>query len=637
MKVGQLAYRTEIDGLRAVAVLPVIAFHAGFDLLPGGFVGVDVFFVISGFLISSILISQLDAGNFSVVDFYERRARRILPVLFLVIVATIPFAWLLLFPSDYLAFARSVIGVAIFSSNILFWRESGYFDVSSEFKPLLHTWSLAVEEQFYLVFPLFLWWVWRFGRVAVFSMLGVVSVLSLLVSELGASRGSAAAFFLLPSRFWELSAGALLAVYFTSSRFRPLNRGASELIGWLGLGMIFWSMLMHRPSDVFPGINAVVPVLGAVMVIFAASSTNSVGRFLSLSPVVGVGLISYSLYLWHQPVFALARNFSMGVLSDSLRLSLIVVVFCLSFLSWKYVELPFREKRVYWSRGRLRVFGGSLVFGLILIVFSLQFNNKSSFEGSLTKQQVELTRYLSYRDSPEFLTGYRLGSCYYGLEDSFSTFDAGRCLKLIEGKKNYLVLGDSHAAHLWMAIAEEYSTANVLQANASNCRPIIDPDSSARCRDLMNFILNDYLGRVHLDGLILSARWVDSDISRLSAFIDRIAGQVGKIIVVGPTIEYTKPLPVFLLRNQSQSVEPRLDVSGFADRAVFDRSVRMRDYLLGKGVEYIDLTAFMCSGNRCLVQTPEGVPMSWDYGHYTISGARFLVSELRRSGLIRLH
>ena len=196
-------YRREIDGLRAVAVLPVILFHAGFELFSGGFVGVDVFFVISGYLITTIIINEMDDGKFSLLNFYERRARRILPALFFVVLCCIPFAWFLLLPSDMKDFSQSLVAVSTFSSNILFWRESGYFDTAAELKPLLHTWSLAVEEQFYILFPLFLMAAWRFGKRAIVWTLIASFAISLAVAHWGAYNKPGDAFFLLPTRAWE--------------------------------------------------------------------------------------------------------------------------------------------------------------------------------------------------------------------------------------------------------------------------------------------------------------------------------------------------------------------------------------------------------------------------------------------------
>jgi peptidoglycan/LPS O-acetylase OafA/YrhL len=227
-------YRPEIDGLRALAVLPVILFHAGFETFSGGFVGVDVFFVISGYLITTIILKELEQDDFSIARFYERRARRILPALFLVMFVCIPFAWLWLLPDDMQRFSQSLVAVSTFVSNLLFWQESGYFDTAAELKPLLHTWSLAVEEQYYVLFPLFLVLVWPFGKRWILVLLALGAVLSLSLAEWGSFRRPAATFYLLPTRGWELLLGALIAFYLSKDNRLKAAGVTGEIAGVLG-------------------------------------------------------------------------------------------------------------------------------------------------------------------------------------------------------------------------------------------------------------------------------------------------------------------------------------------------------------------------------------------------------------------
>jgi peptidoglycan/LPS O-acetylase OafA/YrhL len=235
-------YRKEIDGLRALAVLPVILFHAGFETFSGGFVGVDVFFVISGYLITTIILEELEQGKFSIVNFYERRARRILPALFLVMFVCVPFAWFWLLPSDMKDFSQSLVAVSVFASNILFWRESGYFDTAAELKPLLHTWSLAVEEQYYVIFPLFLMLCWKLGKRWILVLLGFIFLTSFAVAQWAAYAKPAAAFYLLPTRGWELLTGAFAAFYFSQANRREFCKGLSEFGGWLGVALILYAV-----------------------------------------------------------------------------------------------------------------------------------------------------------------------------------------------------------------------------------------------------------------------------------------------------------------------------------------------------------------------------------------------------------
>ncbi|MFQ3217660.1 acyltransferase family protein, partial [Paraperlucidibaca sp.] len=339
-----MKYRREIDGLRAVAVLPVILFHAGFDTFSGGFVGVDIFFVISGYLISTIIISELQNEKFSIVNFYERRARRILPALFFVMLSCIPFAYFWLTPSDLKDFAQSLISVSVFSSNILFWRESGYFDAAAELKPLLHTWSLAVEEQYYVIFPLFLMAFWGGGKRLIVTLLTIAFLVSIALAEWASLVKPSAAFFLLPTRVWELLIGVFSAFYLSKMNRYRFSKCFSEFFGWLGLILIAYSILIYSESTPFPGIYALVPTIGAALVILFAEKETFVARFLGNKLFVGIGLISYSAYLWHQPLFAFARQRSLLELDELVLLALVALSLLLAYFSWRFIEYPFRSK-----------------------------------------------------------------------------------------------------------------------------------------------------------------------------------------------------------------------------------------------------------------------------------------------------
>ena len=302
-----MKYRAEIDGLRGLAVLPVILFHAGFEWFSGGFVGVDVFFVISGYLITTIIISEMAEGKFSIVNFYERRARRILPALFFVMAVCLPFAWIWLSPTYLKDFGQSLVAVSTLSSNILFWLESGYFDTAGELKALLHTWSLAVEEQYYILFPIFLMLTWRLGIKWVLILLSVVFLLSLGVAQWGAYTKPSATFFLLPTRGWELLVGVFAAFYLKHNAHLK-SHFVNQLMSLLGFGMIVYSIIAYDETTPFPSLYALVPTIGAGLLILCAVPKTYVHKLLSLKFIVGIGLISYSAYLWHQPLLAFARH-----------------------------------------------------------------------------------------------------------------------------------------------------------------------------------------------------------------------------------------------------------------------------------------------------------------------------------------
>ena len=333
-----LRYRPEIDGLRSVAVVPVVLFHAGFQVFSGGFVGVDVFFVISGYLITGILLGDIERHRYSIARFYERRARRILPALLAMMLACLPLAWMVMLPGEIAGFGRSVLAVLGFVSNIEFWREEGYFSTASELKPLLHTWSLAVEEQFYLLFPLLLWALRKVPARITFALLALAALASFATCEYAAYHFQTANFYLAPGRAWELLAGSL-CVFAGRHRGLPSN----SLLAASGLALIVGSILLLDGTVPFPSHFALLPVGGAVLVILFAGSDRGVGRWLSSAPLVGIGLISYSLYLWHQPLFVFARLAVDAPPPQWVMLALSALAVVLAWASWRFVEQPFRK------------------------------------------------------------------------------------------------------------------------------------------------------------------------------------------------------------------------------------------------------------------------------------------------------
>jgi peptidoglycan/LPS O-acetylase OafA/YrhL len=353
-----MRYRPEIDGLRALAVLPVVLHHAGLPGLPGGFVGVDVFFVISGYLITRQIVEERAAGTFTLAGFWERRARRILPALFAMMALCTPLAWAWLTPGDFADFARSVAATTLFASNLLFWRGSGYFGESAALQPLLHTWSLAVEEQWYLLFPLAMAALWRLGRARLAAVLAAVALGSLALSHWAALERPAAAFFLLPGRAWELLAGALLALHAreadasgAAAPHRPARAGTragtrtgAQAAALAALALLALPMLVYDRHTPFPGLAALVPVAGAVLAIRFATPDTLVGRMLSAPGLVAIGTFSYGTYLWHQPLLAFARHRTGGEPDPLLLGALVLASLVLGRASLAWVERPFRDR-----------------------------------------------------------------------------------------------------------------------------------------------------------------------------------------------------------------------------------------------------------------------------------------------------
>lgn len=339
------AYRPDIDGLRAIAVLMVVIFHSGLPFLPGGFAGVDVFFVISGFLITTIIHREIATGSFTYAGFYRRRIRRLMPALFVMMFATTAVAAFVLFPSDFVAYGKSLLAASLAVSNVYFWRENGgYFGGNAQEVPLLHTWSLSVEEQYYLVWPLYLMICHRlFTRRATVMATGIVLLACLALSEWVARITFGAAYYLLPTRMFELMIGSLLAMTWT--QWPVLGRQAANTLSLAGIAMIVYSAIAIDSSFRFPGINALYSTVGAASIILAGKSEFAVvNRLLSLRPMVFIGLISYSMYLWHWPLIVFVRYVSVE-LTTSWSLVFVAASVLLGWLSWKYVELPFRAQR----------------------------------------------------------------------------------------------------------------------------------------------------------------------------------------------------------------------------------------------------------------------------------------------------
>lgn len=428
-------YRPEIDGLRAVAVLLVVFYHAGFGV-PGGFIGVDVFFVISGFLITSLIVKDIQGGRFSLVQFWERRARRILPALFVVVIAILVAGWFLLLPSEFEGLGRAAAAQALFSANFHFWIETGYFAGPAEQEPLLHTWSLAVEEQFYIGFPILLLFMFRRrsnnNRSFILIVLIVGLIASLALSEFAVARHPSAAFYLLPTRAWELLLGSILvflpAFAFAGPKF------LRELLCVTGLSLILVPACMYQSTTLFPGFAALLPCLGAALVIWSNQITVTiVGRALSTRPVVFIGLISYSLYLWHWPFLAFSKYWSIQPLSASYRLVMLALGLICAVLSWKFVEMPFRRRQVCASRRGILTFAGT---GLATVfVIGIVILSSNGVSNRFSKQVAE---YAAAKRDHAFLHDLTTADILAGNLVRIGVTGSNDGIKL-------LVWGDSHA------------------------------------------------------------------------------------------------------------------------------------------------------------------------------------------------
>lgn len=484
-------YRREIDGLRAIAVVPVVLFHVGFEIFGGGYVGVDVFFVISGYLITSILISDIERGRFSITTFYERRARRILPALFVVMLASVAVCWLFMLPRELKDYFQSLAAVSVFSSNILFWLESGYFSVGAELKPLLHTWSLAIEEQYYVLFPLLLALAWPWGRRFVVGMIALTAVLSLIIAEYQTRLDPSTAFYLLPSRAWELLAGSLTAVLLgtlererTSTGFSAVlirirdNRGMQECIGWFAIGLIGYAVFAFVADTPFPGLHALYPVCGTVLIIIFVRPHTSLGRLLCLAPVVGCGLLSYSLYLWHQPLIAFARLSHDGEIPPLLASEIVVCSLLLAYLSWRYVEAPFRDKKRI-SRKQIFAFSlaGSMVFIGLGVAGHMSNGLETLYLSRLSPHEQDIFQLITRHTRANMYDDMRDdGNCRFWVRTADKAFVQRFEQCASSGDKALVVLGDSHAMNIYNALFESGAEVFLVGVSQGECRPHDDRD-----------------------------------------------------------------------------------------------------------------------------------------------------------------
>lgn len=622
-----LKYRADIDGLRALAVVPVVLYHIGVPGFAGGFVGVDIFFVISGYLICGMIDADLRNGKFSLGNFYKRRMLRILPALFVMFLATTILAYVFFLPVELQDYSKSLASAIGSVSNVYFAATSGYFDAPAETKPLLHTWSLGVEEQFYLLTPLFMLFAWRFLPRQARALFALVAALSFAAAYVVNLRNPTFAFYLTPFRAWELALGALLAIKFIPA---PKTETGRTICGIAGLVLLLGVVVLGSPAAPLLLMTSFASI-SAVMVIASSEAGLSVaGRLLAIRPLVFIGLISYSLYLWHWPLIVFQRTDALffNELSGLTRAALIAAMIGIAWLSWRFVEMPFRAKGRVVSRYAVFAVTGSAtasalaLCGLILLVGGAPFR--------FPERVVAIGSYLAYDPAAAF----RSGQCY--LATNRQQLDVDNCLKRDPARPNYLLVGDSHAAHLWFGLAEAMPDVNVMQATASACRPAVMEVSrldTRACPKLMRFIFNDFLATNKVDKILLSASWKDEDIPGLIDTIDTLKARGFDVAVLGPIVEYDGALPRLLvdgiLRNRPVA-------QGMRTPGIPERDHAMRRAVTARGASYLSVYDSVCREGHCDEFAEGDVPLQFDAGHLTVQGslevARKLSVAVRTSG-----
>ncbi len=633
----KLSYRSDIDGLRAVAVLAVLAFHASHVRFPGGFVGVDVFFVISGFLISSIIYNELESGSFSIIEFYVRRIRRIYPALFIVLVFVCVAGWLLLLPSSFVILGKQIAGGSAFVANFVLWSQAGYFTPDAAQEPLVHFWSLGVEEQFYLMFPVICMIFYRTKKhwSLPVAFLAIATV-SMILNVSLVTRYSAATYYLPFSRLWELFVGAGLSLCLHRNlqptwESRLLVKWQTG-IGLLGLGLIIVSIFAIDSYNAFPGWWALLPTIGAALVIAAGQNAWSNRYILSSKPAVFVGLISYPLYLWHWPILAfltVGNDFWGLGESHLLKAALIVLAFVLAYLTYRFIELPIRQvkRRDLRRRGAIWLLGCVAMTGAFGVFVVLKGGFPSRMPDAVVALDHDFDADARGQHSPA-------RHCFLDPGESAQLYSSN-CVDPAEGNEKHplvLVWGDSHAADLMIGFRslQPQSGVRLAQYTASLCPPVVGLQLRERpaCQSINSAVIG-YIKALKPDIVVLSGVWdfylhYDPSGGKLLQTIELVkAAGVQRVVIIGSAPTWKGGVPALLVsqvrRNLDHSAPgrlPRTLLAAHDDNVIMATAQKT-------GAVYVPLFEDLCDQTSCIVATGP----SWrdvltsDNAHFTEHGS----------------
>jgi len=609
-----MKYRADIDGLRALAVIPVVFYHVGIPGFAGGFVGVDIFFVISGYLICGMIDADIRSGTFSLGNFYKRRILRILPALFVMLLVTSILAYVYCLPVELEDYSKSLASAVGSVSNVYFAGTAGYFDAPAETKPLLHTWSLGVEEQFYLITPLLMLFAYRVLPKRAKLLFAFVGVLSFAAAFVVSYRNTTFAFYLTPFRAWELALGALLSIRFIPA---PQTEFLKNICGMTGVLLLLGTVVFGSPSAPLLAMTSLASIGAALVIASSERGISTAGKLLSLRPVVFIGLISYSLYLWHWPLIVFQRTDGLLLAGSSdlaTKLALIAVSIGVACLSWHFVERPFRSKTRDTSKTAVFGIAATAMASAFTLCGLLLIANGAPFR--FPERVVAIAAYLAYDPSAAF----RSGHCY--LSTNRQQLDLQTCMRLDSRRPNYLLVGDSHAAHLWFGLLSAMPEVNIMQATASACRPAILPVSlldSRACPKLMQFVFNDFLVNNKVDRVLLAASWKDEDIPGLSATLETLKLRGIDVIVLGPIVEYDSALPR-LLADEILHNKPSI-ASAMRTPGIHERDRTLSRIVAAKDATYISLYDLVCRNGHCDEFAEGDIPLQFDAGHLTARGS----------------
>jgi peptidoglycan/LPS O-acetylase OafA/YrhL len=622
------SHRPDIDGLRCLAILPVVLFHLGIQRISGGFVGVDIFFVISGYLITGIVARDTLAGRFTFASFYERRVRRIAPALAVVLALCSIGAYFTLLPGDLIQYGRSLAAALFSYSNFYFWTQSDYFKPTFV-KLLLHTWSLSVEEQFYVVLPVTIVLLrnrWRLLQ----ALLTVFAVVSLGFSTWLSLKYPEAGFYMPFSRAWELLIGSLLVI---CPPPQLKWRFANESLALLGLALIFTSILLFSKTTIFPGPSALTPCLGTALLLFSGERGTAVGKVLSLRPIAFIGLISYSVYLIHWPLILFSR---MGVLPGHLhhtpggQLLLLLGSLFLGVLSWRFVETPFRagaSKR--WTRKRVWV--GFATATATLLAVAISYLTTAGIPWRFPQRAIQLAQYLNQPQRN------RQGVCFITTTDRFDkNFNPDICTASAPQRPTYLVAGDSHAAALWYGFTQALPQVHFPQITSSGCLPVRGSYDDTNCGLMRRFLYQQYLAKNKPDMVLLTARWYSAkELSQMGPTIRWLQTQQIPVTIIGPVQEYDLPLPMvlaFAAKKNDPDLPKRYELPEFGK---LDSDFRKAAEELN--VKYLSPRKQLCTGLTCREYADEAktVPVLTDDNHLSYQAAELLVKKWIADGELR--
>ena len=644
---ASLQYRADIDGLRAIAVLSVVGFHAFPGRIEGGFIGVDIFFVISGYLITSILLRNLEYNRFSLLGFYSRRIKRIFPALIVVLVVSCVAGWFVLLAPEYKQLGKHIAGGAGFISNFVLWNESGYFDKAAESKPLLHLWSLGIEEQFYIVWPVLLWLAWRL-RFNFFLLTVFIVAASFILNILHVKSDPVAAFYSPLTRFWELLLGSSLAVVSIIFAGEALQNSDSRASAKLPFNSVFQTVKVQglikldhlsiagvacivigffsitRESS-FPGWYALLPTVGTVLLIAAGEDAWINRTVLSQRILVWIGLISYPLYLWHWSILSFTHI--VGIYEIIwIRIGSIVLAIVLSWLTYKLLERPIR----FGKHGKRK----ALLLVLLMVgvgCTGLRVYQQDGIGERFPNIIRELTEF-----KYDYKKEYRYGSCF--LKPGQNRRDFKSCeTEINPDKKTLVIWGDSHAAHLYPGYSSVYgNTFNIVQRTASMCPPIIGLaiPKLPHCKAI-NGEVSLFIKEHKPDTVVLSAFWANYDWQKVAGTISILQGYgIKHIDIVGPVPHWVDTLPKQLYNHFKSDMFKRVPYRMITG---LDPNIPLWDSALSEFAEqhrvnYFSPYSLLCNVSGCLTRLGDTAEtlVSWDYGHLTSSGSSHLVSKFPR-------